>query len=167
MDEWAPFDTFSSDHHNWFGLQLGFSRLFNNRILLKTEYTRLEPQVYTHNDPINRPYHYDYPIGYWSGGDSEDFFVKIFYPINNSADFTLNIRHTIMGTPIYSENADFLSSDNLKKRLLTGMALNKIMNSRIGPIKYVFSMENIISENIYTKNNFINCEFSILYNINY
>ena len=168
MDEWAPFDTFNSDHHNWFGLQLGFSRLFNDRILMKTEYTRIEPQVYTHNESVNLPYHYNYPIGYWSGGDSEDVFIKMFYPINNSTDFTLNIRHTIMGNPIYSyESTEFLSTDNLKKRLLMGMTLNKIVNSRIGPIEYVFSMENIISKNIYTKNNFINCEFSILYNINY
>ena len=168
MDEWAPFDTFNSNHHNWFGGQVGFSHLFSNKFLLKLEYTRIEPQVYTHDDPINIPYHYDYPIGYWSGGDSEDIIVKFFCPINNSTDFTLNIRHTIMGDPIYSyESTEFLSADNLKKRLLMGIALDKIVNSRIGPIKYAFSMENIISKNIYTKNNFINCEFSILYNINY
>ena len=76
MDEWSPFDTFNSDHHNWFGAQLGMSHLFSDKILMKLEYTRIEPQVYTHDDPINLPYHYDYPIGYWSGGDSEDILMK-------------------------------------------------------------------------------------------
>ena len=168
MDEWSPFDTFSSNHHNWFGGQIGFSHLFTNKLLLKLEYTRIEPQVYTHDDIINFPYHYNYPIGYWSGGDSEDILIKLFYYINNNTDFTVNIRHTIMGSPIYSyESTNFLSSNDLKKRFLFGFRLNKIRNSKYGPINYVLEIENINSDNIYNEDKFINCQLSILYNINY
>ena len=36
MDEWSPFDTFNSDHHNWFGAQIGMSRLFSDKILINS-----------------------------------------------------------------------------------------------------------------------------------
>ena len=84
---------------------------------MKLEYTRIEPQVYTHDDPINLPYHYDYPIGYWSGGDSEDILVKLFFVINKFTDFTFDYRQTTMGEPFYSYvSTNFLESENLKKR---------------------------------------------------
>ena len=167
MDEWSPFDTFNSDHHNWFGAQLGMSRLFLDKILMKLEYTRIEPQVYTHDDPINLPYHYDYPIGYWSGGDSEDILVKLFFIINKFTDFTLNFRQTTMGEPIYSYvSTNFLESENLKKRSILGMKLSRLVNSNYGPINCVFELQNLVNDNIYDKDSFINCQFSILYNIN-
>ena len=167
MDEWSPFNTFNSNHHNWFAAQLGYSYLLLNKFLLKFEYTRVEPQVYTHDDPINFPEHYNYPIGYWSGGDSEDILIKFFYKINNITDFSLNIRHTIMGNPIYSyESTEFLDSSNLKKRSTIGISINKIVDSFYGPLICLFELENIKSDNIYDKDSFINSQFSILYNIN-
>ena len=167
MDEWSPFNTFNSDHHNWFGAQLGMSRLFLDKILMKLEYTRVEPQVYTHDDPINLPYHYDYPIGYWSGGDSEDILVKLFFVINKFTDFTFDYRQTTMGEPFYSYvSTNFLESETLKKRSVLGARLSRIVNSNYGPINYVFELQNLVNDNIYDKDSFINCQFSILYNIN-
>ena len=136
MDEWAPYDTINSDHLNWFGSQIGFSRVLKNSMLCKIEYSRIEPQVYMHDFPANISYNYGYPLGYWSGGDSEEIMLIIFSQLKNNKDFKFTFRHTNIGTPEYSVDADFLESPNLKIRTLYELQLNKIVDTKIGPIKY-------------------------------
>ena len=73
-----------------------------------------------------------------------------------------------MGTPIYSyDSTGFLDSGNLKKRFLFGFNFNKVVKSKYGAINYNLKIENIESENVYDNNKIINCQLSILYNINY
>ena len=167
MDEWAPYDTFNSDHHNWFGSQIGFSRVSRNTMLYKIEYSRIEPQVYIHDDPANTTYHYDYPLGYWGGGDSEEIIFLIFSQLKNNKDFKFTFRHTNIGTPEYSVDADFLEGPNLKRRTLYEFQLNKIVDTKLGPIKYCLKIKNVTSKNLYDIDNFIDYQISMLYNINY
>ena len=167
MDEWAPYDTFNSDHHIWFAMQLGFSRTFRHNMLFKIEYARLEPQVYMHDFPINMSYNYNYPVGYWSGGDSEDIFLMFFCNLKNNQDFKFIFRHTNIGNPEYSVNSDFLEVTNIKTRTAYEFKFNKGMNTKIGLINYLFIVKSITSKNIYDIDNFIDYQFSMLYNINY
>tara|TARA_B100000902_G_C27126689_1_gene821508 strand:- start:275 stop:910 length:636 start_codon:yes stop_codon:yes gene_type:complete len=171
MDEWDPYNTFDSDnHHNWFGGQLGFSRLISENSILKAEYTKIQPQVYTHDHPINLPYHHDYPVGFWSKGDSEEIFLNYFFKLSELKDLSIIVRHTIMGSPRYDENADFLDSDDsnpLKKRLAIGVRFSSVIDSKLGPFKYVMNLNRIDSNNLYNDGQFLDCQISLLYNINY
>ena len=166
IDEWAPYDTFNADHHNWFGGQFGYSRLLSDRGLFKIEYTRIEPQVYTHDIDINNPFHYNYPIGFWSGGDSEDIFLKIAFKLKKMKDLEFNFRHTNIGSPEYSVDADFLE-ENIKSRSIVGLKIMKKVNSSIGPINYMAKIQHISTKNLYNIENFMDCQISLLYNINY
>ena len=171
IDEWDPYNTFDSEeHHNWFGGQLGFSRLISENSILKFEYTRIQPQVYTHDHPINLPYHHNYPIGFWSKGDSEEIFLNYFFKLNELKDLSVAIRHTIMGNPKYDENANFLDNSldsPLKKRLAIGVRFCSRIQSKLGPIKYVMNLNKINSTNLYNDEQFLDCQISLLYNINY
>ena len=166
IDEWAPYDTFNSDHHNWFGGQFGYSRLLSSNSLFKFEYTRIEPQVYTHDSPINEPFHHSYPLGFWSGGDSEDVFFKLLFKLKKMKDLEFNLRHTIIGSPEYITDADFLEGDN-KRRTIATFKINKTVVSKIGPLKYVLEINQIENEGLYDSESFTGCQISLLYNINY
>ena len=65
------------------------------------------------------------------------------------------------------EDISFLESDNLKRKFSYGFNLNKRIESSMGPFNYVLSVKNIETENLYHNDSFIDCQFSILYNINY
>ncbi|MAX10040.1 MAG: hypothetical protein CMG13_04155 [Candidatus Marinimicrobia bacterium] len=171
MDEWDPYNTFESEnHHNWFGGQLGFSRLISENSILKAEYTKIQPQVYTHDHPINLPYHHDYPVGFWSKGDSEEIFLNYFFKLSELKDLSITARHTIMGSPRYDENTDFLDSNDLnplKKRFAIGVRFCSVIDSKLGPFKYVMNLNRIDSNNLYNDEQFLDCQISLLYNINY
>ena len=165
-DEWAPYDTFNENHHNWFGTQFGYSRIFSNNSLIKFEYTRIEPQVYTHDISINEPFHYNYPIGFWSKGDSEDFLFKAYFKLKNMKDFELSLRHTNMGNPNYAIDLDFLNGE-LKTRSVGSFKLRKIINSNLGAINCVLKVSQVDTKNLYDDESFTDCQISLLYNINY
>jgi len=44
--------------------------------LLKIEYARIEPYVYTHVRPGNEYFNYDRPMGHWAGPDSDELFAS-------------------------------------------------------------------------------------------
>ena len=166
IDEWAPYDTFKTDHHNWFGAQLGYSRLLSDKGLFKIEYTRIEPQVYTHDISINEPFHYSYPIGFWLAGDSEDILLKIAFKLKKMKDLEINFRHSNIGSPEYDVNADFLDGD-IKSRSALGLNMTKEVKTSIGPINYMVKVQQINTKNLYDIENFMDCQISLLYNINY
>ena len=166
IDEWAPYDTFNSDHHNWFGGQFGYSRLISDRSLFKIEYTKIEPQVYTHDIDINEPFHYNYPIGFWSGGDSEDIFLKIVFKLKKMKDLEFDFRHTNIGSPGYDTDADFLSG-NIQSRSILSLKMSKKVQTNIGPINCMARVQRINTKNLYDIESFMDCQISLLYNINY
>ena len=157
IDEWAPYDTFNSDSHNWFATQIGLSRLFNFefgikhisgkkwkkylKALLKFEYSSAEPQMYVHKFEINNAFHHDYPIGLWSGGNSIDRRLNLILFIEGlSSDSEQETAHnpliidigwhnTRMGDAVYDENVSLLSSDSIKIRDVLFLEIKKdIMN---------------------------------------
>ncbi|MAV63836.1 MAG: hypothetical protein CMG00_01440 [Candidatus Marinimicrobia bacterium] len=167
IDEWAPYSTFKSNHHNWFGIQAGFSRLLYDKFLFKMEYSKIEPQVYTHNHPINEPFHNGYPIGFWSRGDSEDILLNIFFEGQNDLNIIFEVQHTVMGNPEYVEGLNFLESENLKKRINYSLKFDKKIKSSIGPLNYIFNLKKIESVELYDNPSFIDCQIAVLYNISY
>jgi len=77
---------------NKFAVLLGYHwvnpfRLKN--VDLKTEYTRVEPYVYTHHVPINVYKNYDRIIGHWLGPNADASFFEISYRFNR--DLTTSI----------------------------------------------------------------------------
>ena len=141
--------------------------MISENSIIKVEYTRIQPQVYTHDHPINIPYHHDYPIGFWSRGDSEEIFFNYFFKLGDLKDLNITVRHTIMGNPRYDENADFLEFNSLKRRLAASVRFSSAIQSLIGPLKYVVSFNKINSDNLYDNEQFSDCQISLLYNINY
>ena len=142
------------------------SLLVANKSFLKFEYTRIEPQVYTHDMPINEPFHYNYPIGFWSKGDSEDILFKTYFKLKNMKDLELSFRHTNMGNPNYSISLDFLNG-LLKSRSVASFKINKTVNSSFGAINYILKVSQVNTNNLYDTESFADCQISLLYNINY
>ena len=112
-------------------------------------------------------YNYNYPTGYWSGGDSEEILFIIFYQLKNNQDFKFTFRHTNIGNPEYSINSDFLEASDIKTRTVYELKFNKGVNTKIGLINYLFTVKSVASKNIYDIDDFIDYQFSMLYNINY
>ena len=52
MDEWSPTKTFDSNNHNWFGYQLGVTKIIRFKDVtssIKIEYTTTSPNLYSHD----------------------------------------------------------------------------------------------------------------------
>ncbi len=174
IDEWAPYDTFNKESHNWFARQVGYSRFFDLTLLkqnidgiIKFEYSCAEPQTYTHKFEINLPAHHNYPIGLWSGGDSIDKRLSvIFFSINNKKEenfiIDLSFHSTRFGNPDYDEELSLLSSDNIKKRDLISIQYKKTLFYNIN---FYFKVGYYKTENLYSEDNFLDISTSLLYNI--
>ena len=171
IDEWAPYDTFNEDAHNWFARQISLSKLFNVKSnvkgLFKFEYSDAEPQVYTHKFDINIPSHHNYPLGLWSGGDSINrliSFIVLSYiekdKINHIFDITYS--STDIGNPVYEEGIALLSSqDRIQRNVLYFIFQKSLFNQ----IDYNFKVGYYTTENLYSEDNFLEFSTSILYNI--
>ena len=166
VDEWAPFDTFNKNHHNWFGSQIGFSRILSQRGIFKFEYTMIEPQVYVHDIPINQAFNGDYPIGFWSMGDSEELYFGFTYFFDNYFELDISLRNTNLGTPYYGDSPN-KEVAQIKNRFFAGIQLSKKINTKIGSVSYLFKMNHLKTSNIYENENFVDYQISLLYNINY
>jgi hypothetical protein len=86
---------------------------------ISTEYTRIEPYVYTHTDTINVYQEYGRSIGYFLGPNSENLNLEISCLLNRDIDATLLLAQSRKGdgdlfTPA---NADI----STKKKFLSGI----------------------------------------------
>ena len=174
IDEWALYNTFNEQSRNWFARQIGFSKIFNSKIInsnikgiVKFEYSDAEPQVYSHKYPINTAYHHNYPIGLWSGGDSIDnrlslvlFFINNINELNFIIDFSLHA--TKFGQPNYSSNASLLSNGINKSRNIYSINFKKTLYNGLD---YHFKVGYYVTENLYSEDNFLEFSTSLLYNI--
>lgn len=82
LDDFSSSESWFSYIGNKFGFMFGgyWVAPFGIRNLdLRAEYTRVEPFVYTHYDSVNMYINYDQSIGYWSGPNSDNFFVEVNY----------------------------------------------------------------------------------------
>ncbi len=78
MDEWAPDKTFDEDNRNWFAYQNGLSlkNILFDVDELKLEFTWTDSRIYHHRFEENDFYSHNYPLGFWAGPHSEEFFFK-------------------------------------------------------------------------------------------
>ena len=174
IDEWAPYDTFNNNAHNWFAKQIGLSRIFQIKknkktikSILKFEYSSAEPQVYTHKFDINIPNHHNYPIGLWSGGDSIDkrlSFILFVIDSNQEEQIVVDFsyQNTRFGYPRYEEGISLLSFDNIKTRNLFYCQIKKALFYNIDSY---FKVGYYQTENLYSEDNFLDISMSLLYNI--
>tara|TARA_A100001011_G_scaffold365420_1_gene417081 strand:+ start:31892 stop:33424 length:1533 start_codon:yes stop_codon:yes gene_type:complete len=174
IDEWAFYDTFNEQSKNWFARQIGFSKIFNSKIInsnikgiVKFEYSDAEPQVYSHKFPINTAYHHNYPIGLWSGGDSIDnrlslvlFVINNISKLNFIIDFSLHA--TKFGQANYNSNASLLSNGINKSRNIYSINFKKTLYNGLD---YHLKVGYYVTENLYSEDNFLEFSTSLLYNI--
>jgi len=160
MDEWSPYKTFSNENHNWFAWQFGLSKPLKQSILLKIEYANLKPQIYTHKFDINISEHNGHPIGFWSGGDSDDFIASLHWFKNHNL-YSISYELTHFGIPTYG--VDVISQKNKLREKFTIISNVKLLYN----FRLKASLSKISTENIYDTDNFIDGTISILYNISY
>ncbi|MBC8213232.1 MAG: hypothetical protein ISR90_04690 [Candidatus Marinimicrobia bacterium] len=161
MDEWSPYATFDKgNNHNWFAWQLGISQLLLNNLLLKTEFTKMTPQVYAHKFDINLPEHHSEPIGFWSDGNSDDLWIGLFY-LNDNYSAEISYEKTRFGNKEYGVDILFLSGD-FKQREVYSIKFNKQL-----PVNFntYVSMRYFDTSKLYKENKFIDVQFALLYNI--
>ncbi len=195
IDEWAPYDTFNSENHNWFATQIGISRLYSINMgykdisgkkwkkylkaLLKFEYSSAEPQVYVHKFEINNALHHDYPIGLWSGGNSIDrrFNLTVFtsglssnYRGKEKHDpliFDIGWHNTRVGEAIYDEEASLLSGTVKVRDVLFFEIKKDIIDSQNNDtnMDLKFKVSYYDTKNLYSEDKFLDITTSFVYNI--
>lgn len=169
MDEWSPFSTFDiENHHNWFAMQLGFTKILSLRdkpIYFRIELAGLAPQIYTHkfNPNIAEATHYGYPIGYWSGGNSLDLWILIYFQQSENIHIRLEIDYTKISEAIYSDDINYLEN-NLKKRYKNQLELNYKLKNLIW---IDLQIGYYLTDNIYLTDNFFHLQTQLRYNISY
>ena len=86
---------------------------------LITEYTRIEPYVYTHDDLINVYKNYDRIIGHWLGPNADATFFEIRYLLNRDLKTSFmaeRVRHGEGGVDI-----PYKEEDGTRKSFLSGI----------------------------------------------
>ena len=86
---------------------------------IRTEYTRIEPYVYTHQDTINVYQEYGKSIGYYLGPNSENLDLEISWLLHRDIDTTLFLAQSRKGEGDLFTPAD--ASISTKKKFLSGI----------------------------------------------
>ena len=166
VDEWAPYETFTSNHHNWFGFQLGrtqFFSIYNQKFYFRIENTVIMPQIYEHKFPINSVFNHGYPIGFWTGGDAFDTWITI-KSIGKKFRPRFELEYTIFGSPKYQIGRKYLSVND-KFRLKYSLVFDYKFKS--------FSKIELCISHFYTEEinnniqNYFSLDLSFKYNISY
>tara|TARA_B100000674_G_scaffold496194_1_gene525705 strand:+ start:52 stop:1485 length:1434 start_codon:yes stop_codon:yes gene_type:complete len=147
IDEWMPSKTFSkSNERNWFAYQLGlnFSKIFSNNDTFIAEYNWTDHRVYKHRYEINDFYNHNYPIGFWGGPHSQEFYVNYFftkYNITYNFEFSSSKRGILTDEMVnnqYSnDNDDFIRFEDGHEKISTlqisiSKDIYKALNAKIG-----------------------------------
>lgn len=99
-----------------FGLT-NFDLLIEN-VGLQLEYTRINPAVYLHSDPVQTYANKDYQLGHWIGSNADQlYFNLIIKPIpllhtNLSYEYTRKGHYELNGENLQEEGRDFLFGEN-------------------------------------------------------
>jgi hypothetical protein len=168
VDEWAPFDTFDkNNHHNWIASQIGHTHLFpiNNDIFyFRIENTFLAPQIYEHKFPINQNFNQGYPIGFWSKGDSFDFWFVMAWINESKFSPRVEFENTIFGEPKYEIGRKYLDnskSDRQKISIFCEYNINGFIKIDLNFSKYQFHSPNN------EKLSYLDSTIKLKYNISY
>ena len=165
MDEWSPTKTFNSDNHNWFGYQFGITKVINFKnipSLIKIEYSAISPNVYSHDLDRNLPQHHNYNLGYWSGGNSENWSIYLNSIISEKLLFYIHYFENYKGTSGYQVDNTIKSNLWMKTNWKFGLEYSLIPDKLELNINY-----NMISSVSLYDNKINGLEFSFKYNIDY
>ena len=81
VDEINTFKIFDKDEQrNWIAIQGGLAytaNVFDVPFILRGEYTFVDPRAYTHRWDDTTPTSYDYPLGFWSGANSDNRYIGV------------------------------------------------------------------------------------------
>ena len=98
IDEWDPRFTFKEKDQNWFAYQFGFEKknIAKSNDKLRIEYNWTDYRVYRNKYPITDYYSHNYPLGFWGGPHSEEFYVDYKLPVRN-LDLFISYSYSIRG----------------------------------------------------------------------
>ena len=106
-------------------------------------------------------YHHNYPIGLWSGGDSIDKRLN-FILFLDQLIIDIGYQNTKIGEPIYEQGVSLLSGEKIKIRDLSYIKIKKTIYSNID---FNFKVGYYRTENLYSKDDFLDFSTSLIYNI--
>jgi len=170
MDEWAPYQTFSArENHNWFALQAGFTQVIDipdHPLYVNLEYTWCDPRTYIHRFAINNPRHYDYPVGFWAGGNSDDLRFRLQTDLSPLDILRLSLENTRWGeqdvAAIYDDNFHQFLSGPISSRMMIKLEWERQLNHHF---ILNLSLAEFRTDQLYEKDNFTDLMLSIRYNI--
>jgi hypothetical protein len=90
---------------------------------LRLEYARLEPFVYTHEQPINIYENYDQSMGHWLGPNADDWFLEANYSPNRDLCLTFSFEKVRKGEGDLIQPWDI--PDGERKQFLSGVVENR------------------------------------------
>ena len=164
MDEWSPTRTFYSNNHNWFGAQIGLTKiinLYNITSSVKLEYSAISPNVYSHDLQRNLPQHHEYNLGYWSGGNSENMSMYLTSIISDELLIYMHVLKNYKGISGY--RISNVMNANLWDKTNFTIGVDYLIISNLGlNISY-----NIISSSNLYNGQIKGFDFSLKYNIDY
>jgi hypothetical protein len=101
LEEWTPEAVFGDDEHNWFAFQAGVS-VFDmlgamSNLDFTAEYTRLNPTVYAHRQPINDRLSTGAPLGHWLGRNGDQWLWYLRYQPRSPIVITTTLRRIRKG----------------------------------------------------------------------
>ena len=172
MDEWAPTKTFGpneisedNNNHNWFGYQLGITKMIKlaqTISLIKIEYASASPNLYSHDVDRNLPQHYNYNLGYWSGGNTENWNVYINTILSDQTSVYLNYIKNAKGRSGYNVDNNINTNLWIKESYKFGVEYFIINDKLSLDINY-----NSITSAVLYGHEIGGFNFGIRYNINY
>ena len=172
MDEWAPTKTFGSNkvsdddyNHNWFGWQLGISRLVKLAeiiSLIKIEYSAISPNLYSHDLERNFPQHHNYNLGYWSGGNTENWNVYLNTILSDKVSTYFSYIKNAKGESGYIVDNNINANLWIKESYKLGLEYFIINNNLSMDINY-----SMISSGVLYNSPINGFSFALKYNINY
>jgi len=173
MDEWAPTKTFGPNeiseddthNHNWFGYQLGITRIITLGDIIssiKFEYAATSPNLYSHDLERNLTQHHNYNIGYWNGGNSENWNLYCNTILSEKATIYFYYSNNSKGVTDYGVDNNI--NPNLWKKTNYKIGLEySLIPKKIG---FDISYNMVSSDKLY--NGKINgFAFNLKYNIDY
>jgi len=111
---------------------------------LRTEYTRIEPWVYTHRYPVNVYQHYGWCLGHWLGPNADGIFVQARYRFSHRLEASLTFRRLRKGRnkPGEDVGGDIFQWTNVERKRFLAGALER--NTSVG-IGVSYEMESGLS----------------------
>jgi len=146
------------------GYSIGFTNydLFLANFGIRLEYTRINPFVYEHDDPVQSYFNRNYQMGHWVGSNAEQIYFQSSYPFNEYLRVKGEIEFTRRGEIFnkaderYKRGQNFLYGGRSQYLRYSLSAEYEMLNNLFVTISAVSStaqgVNNIINVNDYNYN---------------